>query len=144
MKELTAQIVAAYVKNNTVTVAELPKIISDVYISLTTVGTPSTVSVQTAAPVVSVRKSITPDHLLCLECGKQLKMLKRHLSTDHNLSVKEYIAKYQLPSDYPSVASNYSLARSNMAKDIGLGKTKERTPAAKPKRARSKASEKAS
>lgn len=120
--ELAADIVSAYVSNNTLPASDLPTLISDVYRSLSiTVGATADVEVEPQKPAVSVRKSITPDYLICLEDGKQFKSLKRHLRTHYDLSPEDYREKWNLPSDYPMVAPNYAAARSALAKKMGLG-----------------------
>jgi len=122
--ELTTEIVSAHVSNNLLPVADLPHLIQDVYRTLSNVG-----GVQGAAerpqPAVSVKKSVTPDYIVCLEDGKKLKMLKRHLKTSFNLTPEEYRERWGLPRDYPMVAPNYAKHRSALAKKIGLG-TKSR------------------
>ncbi|MBB6254552.1 MucR family transcriptional regulator [Nitrospirillum iridis] len=127
--ELTATIVAAYVSKNTLAPADLPALLKTIYQQLTTLGQPAPEIEAPAAlvPAVSVRRSVTPDHIVCLEDGKKLKMLKRHLRTAYNLSPDEYRAKWGLPSDYPMVAPNYAAQRSDLAKSIGLGKRAEPT-----------------
>ncbi|MFN4089203.1 MAG: MucR family transcriptional regulator [Alphaproteobacteria bacterium] len=119
LAELTAQIVSAYVTNNSLPAAELPGIIRNVSGSFQRESVPA--EVQEATPAVSVRRSITPDYLVCLVCGKHQKTLKRHLASAHGLSPSDYRTRFGLQADYPMVASAYSQARSQMAKDIGLG-----------------------
>ena len=119
LAELTAQIVSAYVTNNSLPAAELPGIIRSVSASFQR-DEPATEAPE-VTPAVSVRRSVTPDHLVCLVCGKHQKTLKRHLATAHGLSPADYRTRFGLPSDYPMVASAYSQARSDMAKQIGLG-----------------------
>lgn len=123
MIELAADIISAYVSNNTLPASDLPGLIIDVYGALTkTVDTVVyEVSEEPKKPAVSVRRSITPDYLICLEDGKQFKSLKRHLRTHYDLSPEEYREKWGLPSDYPMVAPNYAAARSALAKKMGLG-----------------------
>jgi predicted transcriptional regulator len=120
LHELTTRIVAAYVGGNAVAPDQVGIIISGVYAALAGL-TDLPVVREEAVPAVAVRKSVTPNELICLECGRGLKMLKRHLRTDHNLSVDEYRSKWGLPLDYPLVAPTYSARRSDMAKRIGLG-----------------------
>lgn len=122
--KLTAQIVSAHVGNNSVAVADLPKLINDVYQSLGNVGE-QTVEQDKPQPAVPVKKSIFPDYIICLEDGKKLKMLKRHLKTAYNMTPEEYRDRWNLPADYPMVAPNYAEHRSTLAKKIGLG-TRER------------------
>src|SRR5947209_12493068 len=126
--ELTAEIVAAYVSNNPVSQSDLPKLISEVYRSLS--GAINIVEQkpepQELKPAVPVRKSVTPDYIICLEDGKKFKSIKRHLRTHHDLSPEQYREKWGLPSDYPMVAPNYAQARSSLAKKIGLGQRRSR------------------
>lgn len=119
---LTADIVAAHVSNNSVAVSELPNLIGSVYGALDNVLNPAPVAQGTAAPAVSVRASIKPDYLVCLEDGKKLTMLKRYLSTNFNMTPDEYRAKWGLPKDYPMVAPNYAERRRALAHAIGLGR----------------------
>jgi len=134
--EMTAEIVAAYVENNTVATADLPGLIASVHGALTGVTTaPAVVEAPPKEPAVPVRRSITPDHLVCLEDGRKFKSLKRHLRTKYNMSPEEYRAKWGLPKDYPMVAPNYAKARSDLAKQMGLGQGGRQAPkAAAPKR----------
>jgi predicted transcriptional regulator len=125
MLELTTEIVAAHVGNNTVAVADLPGLIKNVYQSLISVGKTPPPS-ERPKPAVPVKKSIFPDYLVCLEDGKKLKMLKRHLKTAYNMTPEEYRERWALPPDYPMVAPNYARHRSNLAKEIGLGTAKRR------------------
>ncbi len=125
---LTTDIVAAHVSHNTVSIAEMPSLIQSVFSSLSLIGSsPFSVRPARPEPAVSVKKSITPDFIICLEDGKKLKMLKRHLKTSYNMSVEEYRERWGLPNDYPAVAPNYAKQRSMLAKNIGLG-TRSRTP----------------
>jgi predicted transcriptional regulator len=117
---LAAQIVSAHISNNAVVSAHLPKLIGDVYRALATAGQPT--APPRGEPAVSVRQSIKPDHLVCLECGKHFSMLKRHLANDHELTPAEYRQKWELPHDYPIVAPEYTQVRSRLAKKIGLGR----------------------
>ncbi len=117
---LTTQIVAAHVANNSVTVADLPQLIHEVYRTLSSVGTVP-VALERPQPAVPVKKSVTPDYIICLEDGKKLKMLKRHLKTAYNMSPEEYRERWGLAADYPMVAPNYAMHRSSLAKKIGLG-----------------------
>ena len=118
--ELTTEIVAAHVSNNTLPVNDLPQLIQEVYKTLANVGN-SQLSVERLQPAISVKKSISPDYIVCLEDGKKLKMLKRHLKTAYNLTPEEYREKWGLPRDYPMVAPNYAKHRSSLAKKFGLG-----------------------
>jgi len=120
--QLTAQIVSAYVSNNNVQANELPQIINDTHSALSTAsgdGAPS--KREELKPKVPVKRSVMPDHIICLEDGKKFKSLKRHLRTHYNLTPEEYRAKWGLPHDYPMVAPNYAKARSDLAKKMGLG-----------------------
>lgn len=119
---MTTTIVAAYLTNKQVAISDVPTLISQVYNTLAGLGdAPKPAVEERPEPAVSVRKSITPDYLICLEDGKKLKMLKRHLKTSYNLSPEEYRERWGLPSDYPMVAPNYAVQRSKLAKQIGLG-----------------------
>ena len=118
---LTADIVAAHVSNNSVAVGDLPRMIADVYDSLSGLGEAPAPAEEELVPAVAIRSSIKPDFLVCLEDGKKLKMLKRHLKTAYNMSPDEYRQRWGLPSDYPMVAPNYAAQRSKLAKEIGLG-----------------------
>ena len=118
--ELTTEIVASHVGNNTVTVADLPQLIHEVYRSLSVLGV-GPVTPERPQPAVPIKKSIAPDFIVCLEDGKKLKILKRHLKTAYNMTPEQYRKRWGLPSDYPMVAPNYALHRSNLAKKIGLG-----------------------
>jgi predicted transcriptional regulator len=120
--EMTADIVSAYVGNNAVSVTELPNLIKQIHDALKGVGTGATQApVEPQAPAVSVRKSVTPEFLICLEDGRKFKSLKRHLRTKYDLSPEDYRAKWGLAKDYPMVAPNYAAARSALAKSMGLG-----------------------
>ena len=120
--EMTAEIVAAYVENNTISTTELPSLIQSVHRALSGISTGTeTVEVAPKEPAVPVRRSITPDHLVCLEDGRKFKSLKRHLRTKYNMSPEDYRAKWGLAKDYPMVAPNYAKARSELAKQMGLG-----------------------
>lgn len=119
---LTAEIVAAHVSNNSVALADLPNLIQEVYRTLASVGLPMVkAQPDRPQPAVPVKKSITPEYLICLEDGKKLKMLKRHLQTSYNLTPEQYRERWGLGSDYPMVAPNYAKHRSSLAKKIGLG-----------------------
>lgn len=126
--DLTAEIVAAYVGKNTVTQAELPKLINDVHRALAGAagGAPLREEVTEVKPAVTIKKSLTSDYLICLEDGKKFKSLKRHLRSHYNLSPEQYREKWGLPADYPMVAPNYAQARSSLAKRMGLGQRKKR------------------
>ena len=118
---LTTDIVSAHVANNTVALADLPELIHSVYRTLANIGPATIEPANRPVPAVPVRKSIMPDHLVCLEDGKRLKMLKRHLKTAYNLTPEQYRERWGLPPDYPMVAPNYAKQRSRLAKEIGLG-----------------------
>lgn len=118
---LTADIVSSHLSNNSVPVSELPKLIEDVYNSLKGVGE-QTATEERPQPAVPVRKSVTPDYIICLEDGKQLKMLKRYIKTRYNMTPEEYRERWNLPADYPMVAPNYAEQRRKLAKQIGLGR----------------------
>ncbi|WP_026615989.1 MucR family transcriptional regulator [Ensifer aridi] len=126
--ELTTEIVAAYVSNHVVPVAELPMLVADVHSALnnTTAPTPVVAPVEKPKPAVSVRKSVQDNQITCLECGGTFKSLKRHLMTHYNLSPEEYREKWDLPADYPMVAPAYAEARSRLAKEMGLGQRRKR------------------
>jgi predicted transcriptional regulator len=120
---MTADVVAAYVSNNTLATAQLADVIHAVYNSLRALeGQVAEVPAEPLKPAVPIRKSITPDYLICLEDGKKLKMLKRHLRSTYNLTPDEYRTKWGLPADYPMVAPKYAEQRSEFAKKIGLGR----------------------
>jgi predicted transcriptional regulator len=121
--DLTAQIVSAHVSNNSVPPDSLPALIHSVFNTLAGVG----VAVETPAaerpqPAVPIKKSVFPDYIVCLEDGKKLKMLKRHLATTYNMTPAEYRARWGLPHDYPMVSPNYAETRSRLAKELGLGR----------------------
>ena len=118
---LTTEIVAAHVSNNTVAVTDLPQLIEQVYRTLANVGVDPAPTVERPQPAVPIKKSVTPDYIICLEDGKKLKMLKRHLKTAYDMTPEEYRDRWQLPPDYPMVAPNYAKQRSKLAKQIGLG-----------------------
>jgi predicted transcriptional regulator len=122
---LTADIVAAHVSNNSVAVSDLPLLIQNVHGALTSLGTTLPEPETKQEPAVSVRSSVKPDYIVCLEDGKKLKMLKRHLMTHYQMTPEQYRAKWNLPADYPMVAPNYAEQRRTLAKKIGLG-TKRR------------------
>jgi predicted transcriptional regulator len=125
--ELAADIVSAYVSNNSVPAAELPALISDVYNALLRVGSGAPIApAEPPRPAVPVKRSVSNDFIICLEDGKKFKSLKRHLRTQYGLSPEEYRDKWGLPADYPMVAPNYAKARSNLAKQMGLGQQRRR------------------
>jgi predicted transcriptional regulator len=125
--ELTAEIVSAYVSNNTVPAAEIPGLISQVHTALARVsGKSGDAPAEPLKPAVSVKKSITPEYIICLEDGKKFKSLKRHLRTQYNMTPEQYREKWALGADYPMVAPNYAAARSQLAKQMGLGQQRRR------------------
>lgn len=127
---LTADVVAAYVSNNPVPAAELPALIGQVFASLKGVaGGEKVEAAEPLKPAVPIKKSVTPEYIVCLEDGKKFKSLKRHLGVHYGLTPDEYRAKWGLPADYPMVAPNYAATRSALAKSMGLGrKAKEPEP----------------
>ena len=125
--ELATDIVSAYVSNNSVGAGDLPSLIKEVYGALSRVQNgEATAPAEAAKPAVPVKKSITPDYIICLEDGKQFKSLKRHLRTQYGLSPEQYREKWGLSSDYPMVAPNYAAARSKLAKQMGLGQQRKK------------------
>jgi len=125
--ELTADIVSAYVSNNTVSAAEIPALINQVHGALLRVSTgQSEGPSEPLKPAVPVKRSISAEHLVCLEDGKKFKSLKRHLRTQYNMTPEQYREKWGLPPDYPMVAPNYAAARSQLAKEMGLGQQRRR------------------
>ncbi len=120
---MTAEIVSAYVGQNTLPTQQLPEVINSVYVTLTGLqGVPAEVPQEPMRPAVPIKKSVTPEYIVCLEDGKKLKMLKRHLRSTYDMTPEEYRAKWGLPPDYPMVAPNYAAQRSEFAKKIGLGR----------------------
>jgi predicted transcriptional regulator len=117
-----ADIVSAHVSNNSVSANDLPGLIQSVYASLAALGQAPAPIEEKLTPAVSVRASVKPDAIACLECGSKFKMLKRHLGTDHNMTPAEYRQRWNLPSDYPMVAPEYAAMRGELAKKIGLGR----------------------
>lgn len=122
---LATEIVSSHVANNTVPVEELPNLIRQVYSTLAAIGQAPSEVAERPQPAVSIKKSVTPDYIVCLEDGRKLKMLKRHLKTAYNMTPEEYRERWGLAADYPMVAPNYARQRSSLAKKIGLG-TKSR------------------
>ena len=118
---LTADIVSAHVSNNNVAVADLPNLIQNVHGALSALGEPADEPEVRREPAVSIRSSVKPDHIVCLEDGKKLKMLRRHLMTHYQLTPEQYRARWGLAADYPMVAPNYAEQRRSLAKKIGLG-----------------------
>jgi predicted transcriptional regulator len=124
---LTSDIVCAFVGNNSVNASEIPAIIADVHEALSKASQRAgTAEREELKPAIALKKSVTPDYIVCLEDGKKFKSLKRHLRTHYNLSPEEYREKWGLPHDYPMVAPNYAAARSELAKQMGLGTRKEK------------------
>lgn len=119
--ELTAEIVSAHVANNSVAMADLPNLIKEVHATLASINDVPEVEEEILQPAVPIKKSIQPDFIVCLEDGKKLKMLKRHLKTAYDMTPDDYRQRWGLPSDYPMVAPNYAKQRSELAKTIGLG-----------------------
>jgi hypothetical protein len=125
--ELAADIVSAYVSNNTVPAGDLPGLINDIHSALVRVsGGAVAIAPEAPKPAVPAKKSVTNDYIICLEDGKKFKSLKRHLRTQYNMSPEEYREKWGLPADYPMVAPNYAKARSQLAKQMGLGQQRRR------------------
>ena len=125
--ELAADIVSAYVSNNSVASSDLPALLADIHGALVRVGS-GTAEVQSESlkPAVPIKKSITPDYIICLDDGKKFKSLKRHLRTQYDMTPEEYRERWSLPPDYPMVAPNYAAARSQLAKKMGLGQQRRR------------------
>jgi len=124
---LTTKIVAAYVSNNSVSASDIPALIADIHSALVRVSNGhAPLEREDVRPKISWKKTVTAEHIICLEDNKKFKSLKRHLRTHHNMSPEQYRAKYGLPPDYPMVAPNYATARSNLAKRMGLGTRREK------------------
>jgi len=119
---LTSDIVAAHVSNNNVDVADVPELITNVYGALSGLGHDEEAEEVLPDPAVSIRASVKKDHIVCLDCGKKMKMLKRHLMTEHGMTIDEYKARWSLGADYPMVAPDYAETRRDLAKKIGLGR----------------------
>lgn len=135
--DFTADIVAAYVSNNSVAAADLPALIESVHRALGQLGAPVAPTVEEQKPAVPVKKSVTPEYIICLEDGKKFKSLKRHLRTSYGMTPDAYREKWGLPKDYPMVAPAYAAARSELAKNMGLGQSRKKVappPAKKPAR----------
>jgi len=125
--ELVADIVSAYVSNNSVPAGDLPGLISEVHLALARVGNGAAeASAEAPKPAIAIKKSVTPDYIICLEDGKKFKSLKRHLRTQYNLTPEQYREKWGLAPDYPMVAPNYAKARSGLAKEMGLGQQRRK------------------
>ena len=124
---LTAEIVSAYVSNNTVASNDIPALINQIHGALLRVSSgAASLSSELLKPAVPIKKSINPDFIVCLEDGKRFKSLKRHLRTQYGMSPEQYRDKWSLPADYPMVAPNYAAARSQLAKQMGLGQQRRR------------------
>lgn len=124
--ELTTEIVSSHLANNPVAIQDIPDLIRQVYGTLTTIDQGPSGQADRPQPAVPIKRSVTPDHIICLEDGRKLKMLKRHLKTSYNMTPVEYRERWGLPADYPMVAPNYARQRSNLAKKIGLGRKPRR------------------
>ena len=125
--ELTAEIVSAYVSNNSVAAADIPALIAQVHGALSRVSNGGADGAsETPKPAISLKRSVTPEFIVCLEDGKKFKSLKRHLRTQYNMTPEQYREKWSLPADYPMVAPNYAAARSELAKQMGLGQQRRR------------------
>lgn len=127
LAELTAEIVSAYVSHNRVAVSDVPDVIRAVAANLESLGTEEKPAPEKPEPAVSVRRSISPNHITCLICGKKQKLLKRHLAAEHNLTPVEYRELFELRPDYPMVAPSYAQQRSELARRIGLGRPRTGT-----------------
>ncbi|MGN6571798.1 MAG: MucR family transcriptional regulator [Pseudolabrys sp.] len=124
---LTAEIVSAYVSNNTVPAGDIPALIAQVHGALSRVSNGAVdAAVETPKPAISLKRSVTPEYIVCLEDGKKFKSLKRHLRTQYNMTPEQYREKWSLPPDYPMVAPSYAAARSELAKQMGLGQQRRR------------------
>ena len=131
---MAVDIVTAYIANNTVPATQVPDVINTVYNSLTSLNHGGKAPTESGKPAINVRRSVTPEFIVCLEDGKRLKMLKRHLRAAYDMSPEEYRLKWSLPADYPMVAPNYSAQRSTFAKNIGLGRKKgQKQPRRRPR-----------
>jgi predicted transcriptional regulator len=124
--ELTANIVSAYVRNHSVPASDIPGLISQIHASLARVSSGADLASEPLKPAIPVKKSISPEFLVCLEDGTKLKSLKRHLRTQYNMTPEQYRDKWDLPADYPMVAPNYAAARSQLAKQMGLGQQRRK------------------
>jgi predicted transcriptional regulator len=133
--QLTTDIVTAYLSNNPISAQDIPSIIRSVHATLDALGKDGAGAAETATkPAIAIKKSITPEYIICLEDGKRLKMLKRYLRTRYNLTPEDYRAKWGLPADYPMVAPDYATKRSEFAKKIGLGRGGRPRPTRKGRR----------
>ena len=127
-----ADIVSAHVSNNAVPASDLPTLIQSVYASFASLGQAAEPAEEARTPAVSVRTSVKPEAVTCLDCGKKMKMLKRHVGTDHGLTPAAYRARWNLPADYPMVAPDYAAKRKELALKIGLGRKPGQSPKAQP------------
>ncbi|WP_179506841.1 MULTISPECIES: MucR family transcriptional regulator [unclassified Sphingomonas] len=127
-----ADIVSAHVSNNSVSSSDLPALIQSVYASVASLGQTAEPAEETRTPAVSVRASVKPEAVTCLDCGKKMKMLKRHIGTDHGLTPAAYRARWNLPADYPMVAPDYAAKRAELAIQNGLGRKPGQSPKAQP------------
>ncbi len=118
---MVTEIVSAHLSNNSVTMSDIPRLINEVYTALSGLGQPQSKPAERQEPAIALKKSVTADYIVCLEDGKKLKMLKRHLRTAYGLTPEQYREKWGLPADYPMVAPNYAKKRSTLARQIGLG-----------------------
>lgn len=134
--KMTSDIVSAYLSNNTLDPERIPEVVKSVHSALGTLGQPEQPAA--GAPAVPIKKSITPEYLVCLEDGKKLKMLKRYLRSQYGMTPEEYRKRWGLPADYPMVAPSYAERRSQFAKKIGLGRAAKKTTAKRPGRPRKK------
>ncbi|MGK9166710.1 MucR family transcriptional regulator [Inquilinus limosus] len=130
--KLTTTIVSAHLGHNTVATTDLPSVIQQVFVALEKLGQPAEPVATRPEPAVPIKKSVTPDYLVCLEDGKKLKMLKRHLASAYNMTPDQYRERWGLSADYPMVAPNYAQQRSSLAKSIGLGRSRAATRPAEP------------
>jgi len=133
LTEMVVGIISAFVSNNSVPTAELPSLITNVHKAMSSLATGEEIKpVETLTPAVSIKKSIGPDYIICLDDGRKFKSLKRHLRTKYGMSPEDYRAKWNLPKDYPMVAPAYAEARSNLAKQMGLGQGGRKAPSSAP------------
>jgi predicted transcriptional regulator len=123
---LTAEIVSSHVANNSVAMGELPQLIEQVFGTLNSLSSADGAKEARPEPAVPIKKSITPNYMVCLEDGKKLKMLKRHLKTQYDMTPEQYRERWNLPADYPMVAPNYANQRRELAKKIGLGRSRKK------------------
>ncbi len=133
--QLTTEIVSAFVSNNSINGDKLPALLQEVHDAIRALAAGGTAHAGNQQPAIPISKSVTPDHVICLEDGKKLKMLKRYLRTQYDMSPEDYRRKWGLPADYPMVAPNYAKRRSQFAKEIGLGRTAASTRATPKKKA---------